>query len=148
MLEQNFGNGKARWSKSVCIYVGSFLFQFSVLVEQLMCQNPTKSFSFVKRRKTRWIFFTSDHTIVRSNQIPDPVILVWEHTVCDGLGLIRGHFRMAPQPGKDSISHLKGDLMENLTIQDEVDDNISGQQNSSRTQLARLQSLWSTKSCG
>ena len=42
---------------------------------------------------------TSDHTIVRSNQIPDPVILVWEHTVCVGLGLIRGHFRMAPQPG-------------------------------------------------
>ena len=43
---------------------------------------------------------TSDHTIVRWNQIPDPVILVWEHTVCVGLGLIRGHFRMAPQPGK------------------------------------------------
>ena len=42
---------------------------------------------------------TSDHTIVRWNQIPDPVILVWEHTVCVGLGLIRGHFRMAPQPG-------------------------------------------------
>ena len=42
---------------------------------------------------------TSDHTIVRWNQIPDPVILVWEHTVCVGLGLIRGHPRMAPQPG-------------------------------------------------
>ena len=42
---------------------------------------------------------TSDHTIVRSNQIPDLVILVWEHTVCVGLGLIRGHSRMAPQPG-------------------------------------------------
>ena len=42
---------------------------------------------------------TSDHTIVRSNQIPDPVILVWEHTVCVGLGLIRGHVRMEPQPG-------------------------------------------------
>ena len=42
---------------------------------------------------------TSDHTVVRSNQIPDPVILVWEHTVCVGLGLIRGHFGMAPQPG-------------------------------------------------
>ena len=42
---------------------------------------------------------TSDHTIVRWNQIPDPVILAWEHTVCVGLGLIRGHFRMAPQPG-------------------------------------------------
>ena len=42
---------------------------------------------------------TSDHTIVRWNQIPDPVILVWEHTMCVGLGLIRGHFRMAPQPG-------------------------------------------------
>ena len=42
---------------------------------------------------------TSDHTIVRSNQILDPEILVWEHTVCVGLGLIRGHFRMAPQPG-------------------------------------------------
>ena len=42
---------------------------------------------------------TSDHTIVRWNQIPDPVIWVWEHTVCVGLGLIRGQFRMAPQPG-------------------------------------------------
>ena len=42
---------------------------------------------------------TSDHTIVRSNQIPDPVILVWEHTVCVELGLIRGHFRVSPQPG-------------------------------------------------
>ena len=42
---------------------------------------------------------TSDHTILRSNRISDPVILVWEHTVCDGLGLIRGHFRMARQLG-------------------------------------------------
>ena len=42
---------------------------------------------------------TSDHTNVRSNQIPDPVILVWEHTMCVGLGLIRGHFRMVPQLG-------------------------------------------------
>ena len=50
---------------------------------------------------------TSDHTIVRWNQIPDPVILVWEHTVCVGLGLIRGHFRMAPQPGLFKIIVLK-----------------------------------------
>ena len=42
---------------------------------------------------------TSDHTIVLSNQISDPVTLVLEHTVCVGRGLIRGHFRMAPQPG-------------------------------------------------
>ena len=41
---------------------------------------------------------TSDHTTVPSNQIPNLVILVWEHTVCVGLGLIRGHFRTAPQP--------------------------------------------------
>ena len=43
---------------------------------------------------------TSDHTTVRSNQISDPVILVCEDTVCVGRGLIRGHFRMGPQPGK------------------------------------------------
>ena len=42
---------------------------------------------------------TSDHTILHSNQIPDPEILVWEHTMCVVLGLIRGHFRMAPQSG-------------------------------------------------
>ena len=42
---------------------------------------------------------TAEQTIVRSKKIPDPVILVWEHTVPVGLGLIRGHFRMAPQPG-------------------------------------------------
>ena len=42
---------------------------------------------------------TSDHTIVRSNQIPDPVFLVWEHTASVGFCLVRGHFQMAPQPG-------------------------------------------------
>ena len=36
----------------------------------------------------------SDHTIA-----PNPVILVWEHAVCVGLGVIRGQLRMAPQPG-------------------------------------------------
>ena len=49
---------------------------------------------------------TSDHTIVRWNQIPDPVILVWEHTVCVGFDLIRGNFRMAPQPGCFLCSNL------------------------------------------
>ena len=49
---------------------------------------------------------TSDHTIVRSNQIPDPVNLVWEHTVCVGLGLIRGHFRVGPQSGRGSMFQL------------------------------------------
>ena len=43
---------------------------------------------------------TSDQTILIGNQNPDAVILVWEHTVCVGLGLIRGHFRMLPQPGR------------------------------------------------
>ena len=41
----------------------------------------------------------SDQTIARSDQIPVLVILVWEHTMCNGLGLTRVHFRMAPQPG-------------------------------------------------
>ena len=52
----------------------------------------------------------SDHTIpIRKWPIirpfpsgtknPDPVIMVWEHTVCVWLRMFRGHFRMAPQPG-------------------------------------------------
>ena len=51
---------------------------------------------------------TSDHTIVRSNQIPDPVILVSEHTVCVGLGLISGHFWLTPQPGQNVHYHNCG----------------------------------------
>ena len=45
---------------------------------------------------------TYDQTIPIRNQNPDPVIMVWEHTVCVGLRMIRGHFRMAPQPGYNS----------------------------------------------
>ena len=39
---------------------------------------------------------TSDNTILRPNQIPDHVILVWEHTVGVEFWLIRGNFWMAP----------------------------------------------------
>ena len=59
---------------------------------------------------------TSDHTIVRSNEITDPVILVWEHTVCVGFGLIRGHFRMAPQPGLRSSWNSVTRLLSYLEI--------------------------------
>ena len=49
--------------------------------------------------------FTSDHTFPIWNQNPDPVILVWEH-VCVGLGMIRGHFRMAPQHEKPRLYQI------------------------------------------
>ena len=48
----------------------------------------------------------SDHTIPIRNQNPDPVIMVWEHTVCVGHRMIRGHFRMAPQPGKSMLVNI------------------------------------------
>ena len=35
---------------------------------------------------------TPDQTIPIRNQNPDPVIMAWEHTVCVGLRMIRGHF--------------------------------------------------------
>ena len=42
---------------------------------------------------------TYDQTIPIRNRNLDPVIMIWEHTMCVGLRMIRGHFRMAPQPG-------------------------------------------------
>ena len=50
---------------------------------------------------------TYDQTIPIRNQNPDPVIMVWEHTVCVGLRMIRGHFRMAPQPGQAADSFME-----------------------------------------
>ena len=82
---------------------------------------------------------TSDHTIVRWNQIPDPVILVWEHTVCVGLGLIRGHFRMAPQPGVyPSQNHHLGQASGHVNNQGQSQ--MKGQTSAQR--LGRVQILF------
>ena len=73
-------------------------------------------------RSDLWSYYpqtemTSDHTIVRWNQIPDPVILVWEDTVCVGLGLIRGHFRMAPQRGSATMNwNYENSILRDCTI--------------------------------
>ena len=49
---------------------------------------------------------TYDQTIAIRNQNPDPVIIVWEHTLCVGPRMIRGHFRMAPQRGLYPLRYI------------------------------------------
>ena len=106
-----------RWPLTIPSLVRSDLWSYSPQTEEtsdhtilrpkwlLFIQSPDRSDLWSYHPQTE---VASDHTIVRSNQIPDPVNLVWEHTVCVGLGLIRVHFQMAPQPGAFVLFLISG----------------------------------------